>query len=129
MTKALEDYIEAIHVLIIEKGAAHVRDVAESLGVKKPSVVKAIFELKRLGLVEQEPYGEIRLTPSGRRSAKSVYDRHKLLKGFLEGLGVSTANAESDACLMEHVLSRETLDRIREYVSGKGHGGKQHLPI
>lgn len=120
MTKALEDYIEAIHVLIIDKGSAHVRDVAESLGVKKPSVVKALFELKRLGLVEQEPYGEIRLTPSGRRSAKSVYDRHKLLKGFLEGLGVSAENAEADACLMEHVLSRETLDRIRDFVSKDG---------
>lgn len=119
MTKSAEDYIEAIHVLIEGTGTARVRDVAEALHVKMPSVVKAIQELKKLGLVEQEPYGGITLTEKGRRCARLILGRHTLLKQFLLSLGVSSGIADKDACLMEHILSAETLERIRDFLSAR----------
>lgn len=116
MTKSLEDYIEAIYVLIRKEGAARVRDVAAELHVKMPSVVKAMAELKKLELVTQEPYGDIELTAKGRRVANSVLTRHNILKAFLVKLGVTEQVADNDACLMEHILSAQTMDRIRDFL-------------
>lgn len=113
MTQSLEDYLEAIYLLITDEGAACVRDVAHMLRVKMPSVVKAIHELKKLELVTQEPYSPIELTAKGRRLAKMVLGRHTLLCSFLQKLGVSAKTADMDACRMEHILSAETLDKIR----------------
>lgn len=115
MTQSLEDYLEAVYMLIAEGRPAQVRDVAKILSVKMPSVVKAIHELKRLGLVTQEPYANIELTEKGRRVAKHVLNRHTLLRSFLVKLGVSEKVADRDACLMEHILSAETLDKIKTF--------------
>lgn len=119
MTQSLEDYLETIYLLIKDTGSACVRDVAKSLGVKMPSVVKALHELKSLELVNQEPYSSIELTKKGERLAKSVLARHELLKSFLVSLGVNPATADEDACRMEHILSAETLDKIRIYTERK----------
>ncbi len=124
MTKSLEDYLEEIHVLIRDKGAARVRDVAAALNVKMPSVVKAIGELKKLGLATQEPYGNIELTAKGARVAALVLGRHTVIKAFLLKLGVSDRIAEKDACLMEHVLSAETMERIQEFLGNNGKTAK-----
>jgi len=115
MTQSLEDYLEAVYLLSSEGKPAQVRDVARRLGVKMPSVVKALHELKDLKLVIQEPYSPIELTVKGKRVARLVLNRHTLLRDFLLKLGVSGANADRDACLMEHILSAETLDKIRIY--------------
>ena len=115
MTQSLEDYLEAIYVRIAEGRPAQVRDVARMLSVKMPSVVKAVRELKNFGLVTQEPYSAIELTAKGERMARLVLDRHTLLRAFLMKLGVTRRNADRDACLMEHILSAETLDKIRTY--------------
>ena len=119
MTQSLEDYLESIYMLIEEGRSAQVRDVAKRLSVKMPSVVKAVRELKRLGLVTQEPYSNIELTQKGVSVARRVLSRHTLLRAFLMKLGVSRANADKDACLMEHILSAETLDKIRLYTERK----------
>ena len=116
MTKSLEDYIEAIYVLIKQCGNARVRDVAADLHVKMPSVVKAMAELKKLELVTQEPYGDIELTAKGRKVATSILARHTVLKAFLIKLGVTEKTADNDACLMEHILSAQTMDRIRDFL-------------
>ena len=115
MTQSLEDYLEAVYMLIAEDRPAQVRDVAKMLSVKMPSVVKALHELKRLGLVTQKPYANIELTDKGRRVARHVLNRHELIRSFLMKLGVSRRTADKDACLMEHILSAETLDKIRDY--------------
>lgn len=117
MTQSLEDYLEAIYRLISEDRPAQVRDVARMLSVKMPSVVRALHELKRLGLVTQEPYASIELTVKGRRVARHVLGRHELLRDFLMKLGVTRKTADRDACQMEHILSAETLDKIRTYTS------------
>jgi DtxR family Mn-dependent transcriptional regulator len=119
MTQSLEDYLESIYMLIDEGKSAQVRDVAKRLSVKMPSVVKAVRELKKLELVTQEPYSNIELTQKGIRVAKHVLSRHTLLRAFLMKLGVSRTNADKDACLMEHILSAETIDRIRIYTERK----------
>jgi DtxR family Mn-dependent transcriptional regulator len=119
MTQSLEDYLESIYMLIEEGKSAQVRDVAKRLSVKMPSVVKAVRELKKLELVTQEPYSNIELTQKGVRVAKHVLSRHTLLRAFLMKLGVSRANADKDACLMEHILSAETIDKIRIYTERK----------
>ena len=116
MTKSLEDYIEVVYVLIQEKRRARVRDIATTLKVKMPSVVKGISELKKLGLVAQEPYGDVELTAKGRRIATMILNRHNKIREFLMLIGVSRRIADKDACLMEHFLSAETLDRIREFL-------------
>lgn len=116
MTKSLEDYVETILILIHEHRVARVRDVAAALNVKMPSVVKALGELKKLALVQQEPYGDIELTKKGRSLAAAVLARHTVLKAFLLKLGVGEVNAERDACLMEHVVSVETMDRIHDFL-------------
>ena len=118
MTQSLEDYIEAIYVIAKENRSACVRDIAKTLDVKMPSVVKAIHELKRLGLVTQEPYSPVLLTKKGEMLAANVLGRHNLLKKFLEKLGVSSKIADKDACMMEHILSAETLDKIRAWTAG-----------
>ena len=115
MTQSLEDYLEAIYMRIAEGRPAQVRDVARMLSVKMPSVVKAVRELKKLDLVTQEPYAAIELTPKGERLARHVLGRHTLIRAFLMKLGVTRKNADRDACLMEHILSAETLDKIRIY--------------
>ncbi len=115
ITQSLEDYIEAIYVLIAGGNRACVRDVAKRLNVKMPSVVKAIHELKKLDLAVQEPYSSIELTAKGERLAQMVLGRHTLLRSFLMKLGVSRRIADRDACMMEHILSAETLDKIRNF--------------
>lgn len=119
MTKSLEDYVETVFVLIEEHGAAHVRDVAKELNVKMPSVVKAISELKKMEYVTQAPYGDIKLTAKGEAIAREILGRHKVLHKFLLALGVSEATADKDACLMEHILSAETMERIAVYLEEK----------
>lgn len=115
MTQSLEDYLEAIYVRIAGGKPAQVRDIARMLSVKMPSVVKAVRELKKFGLVTQEPYSNIELTAKGERVAMHVLGRHTLIREFLMKLGVTRRNADRDACLMEHILSAETLDKIRIY--------------
>ncbi len=116
MTKSLEDYIEVVYVLIHERKRARVRDIATTLKVKMPSVVKGISELKKLGLVTQEPYGDVELTAKGRRIATVILNRHNKIREFLMLLGVSKRVADKDACQMEHIISVETLDRIRDFL-------------
>lgn len=122
LSQSLEDYLEMVHMLRLANGIARVKDIAAALSVKMPSVAKAILELKKLGLVTQEPYSGVELTEEGRKAAADVLNRHILLKGFLIRLGVSEAIADKDACCMEHILSAETLATIEDFMK-KGNEG------
>lgn len=116
LSQSLEDYLEMVHMLRLAHGIARVKDIAASLQVKMPSVAKAILELKKLGLVTQEPYSGVELTEEGERVAATILNRHILLKSFLIRLGVSEAIADKDACCMEHILSAETLSKIEDFM-------------
>ena len=111
-----EDYLEAIFILRQEKGAVRSIDVAQKLGYSKPSVSRAMSILRADGYIEMEKSGAITLTAEGERVARTMYERHRLLTGWLTSLGVSPEVAASDACRMEHALSEETFACIKKYV-------------
>ncbi len=117
MTQSLEDYLETIYLIIQNKKVARVKDVSESLSVKKPSVINAVKELEQRGLVAHEKYGYIELTNTGIEEAKKIYGIHRLVQTFLiHILGVSKEIAEEDACRIEHVISTETVSGMRNYL-------------
>lgn len=121
LTQSLEDYLEVIHVLLQTNKIARIRDIAAALTVKMPSVARAVAELKKQGLVSQEPYSGVELTEEGKRVAIVILNRHLLLRQFLIHLGVSEEAANEDACNMEHILSAETLAKIEEYMKSVEH--------
>ncbi|MBM6774705.1 metal-dependent transcriptional regulator [Olsenella profusa] len=124
LSRAGEDYLEAIYRLSTkDDGDGSVRsvDVAEQLGVSKASVNKALSTLKESGMVEQSRYGRVTLTGEGRRYASLVWRSHRALRLFLErDLGVEPEVADSEACLMEHVLSEDTMERLIGYLERQG---------
>ncbi len=116
LTKAVEDYLEAIYLLEIKNGNDSIKsvDVANLLKVSKPAVAKATDELLQKGYIEKDPYGKIKLTSKGTEIGKSVYGVHLTLKEYLmKELGVSESTAEEDCCKIEHIISNETLKAIR----------------
>lgn len=116
-TANMEDYLEAILLIEREEGVARVSQISEMLGVKKPSVTAALDKLSEQGLVEHEKYGYVDFTPKGKKMARDVYRRHRLLTTFLvDILGVNEKTGEEDACKMEHHLSRETTERLESLV-------------
>ena len=119
LTRSREDYLEAIYELIEKNTVARVKDIATKLNVRMPSVHTAIHELKKHGLVEQEPYGYVTLTETGTIEAKKIVERHEMICKFLSLLGVPLDVAERDACAMEHVLSDETYTAIEKFNTKK----------
>ena len=117
MTSSLEDYLEAVFVISKQKDSVRLTDIAEYLGVSKPSVNRAINTLTQNGYLEHVTYGDIVITPQGETYAANVLRRHKLIKHFLiDALGVDEKTAENDACQMEHVMSSSTVDKLYEYL-------------
>ncbi|MEA2101577.1 MAG: metal-dependent transcriptional regulator [Thermodesulfobacteriota bacterium] len=117
LTKSLEDYLETILLLSKHKDGVRVKDVAEKLGVKKPSVVSAVRSLVDKGLLDHEHYGVLVLTPEGEDAAKGVYESHKVLFEFLcRILGVEAGVANNDACLIEHCISPETKEQLIKFL-------------
>lgn len=125
LSRAGEDYLEAIYRLAGEdsSGSPSVRsvDVADRLGVSKASVNKALSTLKDAGMVEQSRYGRVTLTSEGKRYAALVWRSHRALRLFLESdLGVAPEIADEEACLMEHALSADTMERLIAYLERQG---------
>ena len=120
MTQSLEDYLESVSFLAEEhRGQVRITDIAQRLHVSKPSVVNAMHSLHDQGYVTYEHYGTISLTQAGKNKADLIRDRHAVLTRFLnEVLGVALDTAEADACKIEHVLSEETLQKLKQFVAG-----------
>lgn len=115
-----ENYLESILVLQRQNGIARSIDVAHDLNVSKPSVSRAISNLKQAGYVEIGEANQLILTESGRKIAEYVYEKHCLLKNYLLSIGVTEEIAAIDACRMEHVISEETFEQLKqEYLSKK----------
>jgi len=116
LTPANEDYLEAI--LILENRGEKVKsvEIAKFLNVSKPGVNKAMNILKANNLIEKDDYSDIYLTKKGRNLAEQIYSRHTLINRFLRLLGVSSEVAEVDCCKIEHILSEETLEKIKSFV-------------
>ena len=118
ISPSLEDYLESIFVIKQKKQTVRVKDLARHLRVKAPSVVEVLRRLKEKNLIVHEYYGYIELTQEGIDKAKAVYERHIMLKKFLyQILGIDEKIAETDACRIEHYLSKETLERIVKFIN------------
>ncbi|MDD3819448.1 MAG: metal-dependent transcriptional regulator [Actinomycetota bacterium] len=116
LTQSLEDYLEAIYVISLTGNVARVKEVAEFLDVKTPSVVDAIGKLSEKGLVVHEKYGYLELTDKGCKIAEEVYDKHKKIYKFLnEILGVSNSTSKKDACNIEHYISKEAMTKMIKF--------------
>jgi DtxR family manganese transport transcriptional regulator len=116
-TEMAEDYVELIADLIERKGEARLVDLAECLGVSKPTVNGAIQRLQRDGLVSSEPYRAIFLTDKGRSLAQCSRERRCVVRELLLALGVDAEAAEVDAEGIEHHVSEATLEAFRRHLA------------
>ena len=107
-----EDYLEAILILERKNGAARSVEVAEQLGVSKPSVSRAVALLKKGGLLQTDG-NLLCLTDEGREIAEKIYERHCYFKQRLLAVGVDEKTAEREACMLEHGLSDDSFDKIK----------------
>lgn len=110
--RAAEDYLEAMLMMRTRHGYIRSIDVAQYLGVTKPSVTYTTKRLRENGYITMNADGLITLTEAGEKIASSMLDRHKNLTGFLMALGVDEETAEMDACKMEHDISQKTYEAI-----------------
>ena len=113
-SQSAEDYLERIHELIENKGTAHVADIAQSLGVGKPSVTSMVQKLADEGYLNYEKYRSLTLTDSGRSIAKRIRDRHKVLAEFFTLFDLDDKTQARDIEGIEHHLSGETLGTIAD---------------
>ena len=115
--ESAENYLETI--LILSKSHPVVRsvDVATELGFKKSSVSVAMKKLREANQITVSPEGYLYLTDTGREIAEKIYERHLFLSKWLEKLGVDAAIASSDACKMEHVISSESFEAIKNHIN------------
>lgn len=114
MQESPEDYLETIYMLSLHSSEVRSIDVARHLGYSKPSVSVAMKRLRENGYVNMDDNSLLTLTESGLAIARSIYERHQVISGYLMSIGVSEETALKDACRIEHVLSEETFHKIKE---------------
>lgn len=111
-----EDYLESILILQERHGQVRSIDIVNLLGYSKASVSVAMKKLRESDYISMSADGLITLKESGLEIARKVYGRHKAITKLFVILGVDPERAAEDACKVEHDLSDETYDRIREFV-------------
>ncbi len=116
LTQALEMYVKTIHELEEEFGAAAPSDIAEKLDVKAPSVTSALQKLDSLGMAEYQRYQHVNLTEKGTKIAKMLDKRNRTIRDFLLLIGVDEEIALSDACEIEHIVHKETIDKLAQFL-------------
>ena len=109
-----EDYLEAILVLQRQKGMVRSVDVARHLEVTKPSVCHAVATLRDGGFLTMDSDYFLHLTDVGREVAEQIYEKHRFFTDRLIEAGADPETAERDACRMEHVISQESFERLRD---------------
>ncbi len=113
LSSSMEDYLETIYLQDLEGHTAKVKDIADAMGVSKPSVTEALSVLQDRGLVHHQKYGDVELTERGRSTASQIYYRHQLLFNFFHSiLNVPKELAEDDACKIEHLISETSVNHI-----------------
>ena len=118
--ESAENYLEAIHVLMMRNGQVRSIDVAHYTGFSKPSISRAVGLLRDNGYVSIDQNGLLSLTEAGLKIAETIYERHTVLTDLLIKLGVSPETATEDACRIEHVISAETFEKLKEHVRKYG---------
>lgn len=112
-----ENYLETILILTKRNGSVRSIDIATEMDFTKASVSRAMSILKRENYIIMEPDGNIVLTKAGLKKAQDVYARHTTLTRFInEVLGVDKKIAERDACRIEHIISENTFEGIKNFL-------------
>ena len=114
--ESAEDYLERILQLQEKQERVISLDIANSMKYSKPSVSRAMKNLRENGYIIIDSTGAITLTEKGKKIATRIYERHKIISEVLMRLGVSEENAVKDACKIEHDLSDETFDAIKKHI-------------
>ncbi|CVI69524.1 Transcriptional regulator MntR [Clostridiales bacterium CHKCI001] len=114
--ESAENYLETILILSQRQAAVRSIDIVNELGFSKPSVSVAMKNLRNHGFITMDSSGFITLTEEGREIADMIYERHRLLSRWLIHLGVDETIAVEDACRIEHVISPESFQAIKQHV-------------
>ena len=114
-----EMYLETI--LLLSKKMQFVRslDIATDLGFSKPSVSRAVSLLKKAELIDVDAKGYITLTDDGIKIAERMYERHTVLTEMLVNLGVERETAVKDACKIEHDISDQSFEAIKNHIKNR----------
>ena len=115
ITEATENYMEAILVLSEKIGAVRSVDVANHLGFSKPTISQYMKQFVQRELVTIEADGHITLTEAGRKVAERTLEKHQIIAKVFMAMGVSEEIALEDACKVEHDLSEETFNCIKQF--------------
>ncbi|QSH40454.1 metal-dependent transcriptional regulator [Lentisphaerota bacterium ZTH] len=111
-------YLETIYELSENHGHAHVKNIAERLNNRMPSVTEAMRKLSAIGLINYDVRKNVSLTEKGQRVASELDKRHSVLAEFyFKVLGCSRKKADDVACRVEHVVDSEFCDRLAEFAS------------
>ncbi len=116
LQESAEMYLETIYMLSKTKGVVRSIDVAEYMQYSKPSVCRAVGLLKNGGYLLMAKDGALTLTPEGIEVANKIFERHTILSEFLKKIGVEDEVAAKEACKIEHVISDDTLNKIKEFL-------------
>lgn len=119
LQESAEMYIETIYRLSLESQYVRSIDVADAMGYSKPSVCRAVANLKQNGYLFMDEGHFLHLTDAGIEVAKKVYERHTVLSSMLIALGVDTKSAARDACRIEHVISDTSFTAIKRHMEEK----------
>ncbi len=112
VSKSLANYLRAVEKARKSHEKARIRDIADILGVKPPSVVKALRRLEEKGLVVYEKHGHIGLTSAGSKLVKAMSEKHSRVHGLLVALGMDESVADRDASRITPELSDEALNSV-----------------
>lgn len=112
--KSGEDYLEAVLMLQKEKGMVRSIDLARHMGYSKPSISHAVSILRDGGFLTMDEDGFLHLTDVGREVAEKIYARHLLFTRLLIDVGIDPVTAEQEACRMEHAISQESFEKLRD---------------
>lgn len=113
--ESAENYLETILVLSKKNSSVRSIDVANEMGFTKASISIAMKRLREDEYIVVENDGAIHLTDKGKDIAARVYERHQLIAKILITLGVNEETAYKDSCKIEHDLSKESFEKIKEY--------------
>ena len=111
-----ENYLEQIYILSLQKEKIRAIDICTAFGFSRPTVSVMLRDLRAEGFVATADNGGIALTPKGLEIALRMYERHCIIAETLMALGVSREVALEDACKIEHDISEETFQRLRDHL-------------
>lgn len=115
LNESTEMYLESIYILLLSKSDVRSIDVAEYMNYSKPSVSRAVGILKEQGYIDVDGNGYISLTSEGKIAGDKIFERHTILTEILKDLGVEEQSAVDNACRIEHVITDEAFNAIKEH--------------